>query len=233
MTRAQLRGWLRRRLQETSATIWQDDVLNLYINEGLHELAAALALAEPEFALFTDVRDIEVDKELYQVPSNCDRVIEVWFKGPGETDYFQLDYRRRRDQNNSDHRHFDSFTGENFDQPRRSSVVSYGIQGQFIRIHPTPETDIDDGLRLVYVPIVSLAEDAESPPIAANIQRGAVLAAQLYAYGDTAESTDKAAVQEELNMVLNRIKSTYDRNADNDELLTFPSNLRITSQDVL
>lgn len=214
-TRAQLRTWLRRRLQETSEGIWTNSVLNSYLNEGLQVVSAAIALAEPEFVIYQDLRDITINEDLYLLPTNCDRVIEVWALDDDE--YVQLEFRRRKDQN---------------DPAKTTTTTSYSLQGRYIRIHPMPAATVVEGIRLFYVPILSLSSETEVPPIPVNLQKGVVYAAQIIAYGDTAETTDKDYTQKELDAVLNTIRSTYDQNADQDEMLTFPSNLRITSQDV-
>ncbi len=219
--RETLRTWLRRRLQETSAAVWSDATLNFYINEGLFELGQAITRAEPEFALYEDTRSLIADEDLYLLPTNCERLVEVHLSTDG-TNYEQIEYRRRRDQNRI------AGVGDEVDT---SIQQTYSRRGQYIRIWPAPTATVASGLKIVYVPVLSLSADDEVPPIVTSLHRGIVIAAQLQAYADTAESTDKQAVQAELDRYLGLIKDNYEVDEGQDEFLTLPYNLRITAQD--
>ena len=214
MDRADLRGWLQRRLQDSSEGVWSETTLNTYINQGARKVATMLGRAEPEHVLYTDLRDIEGGEELYLIPTNCKRVIELWMLNDNGK-YERLSYRRRRDQ------------ADNV-----STEPSYSMQGRFIKLDPEPEDDVTDGLKLVYVPIMSLSSDDDSFPMSSDMDLGVVLEAQLLAYGDTAEAADKQAVMEELKNFYANIVIEEDINADADEFLTFPKNLRYSSADL-
>lgn len=221
-SRAQIRTWLQRRLQDTSAATWTATVLNDYINEGLRDLCAAVRRIEPEFVVYTDQRNIDINERLYLVPTNCERVLEVWTKENATADYERAEYRRRISQDEQDE---DTTTNS------LGVETSYAMEGRYIRLHPSPAAAVALGLQLKYVPILALSSDAEVPPIPTSLHRGIVLAAQIVAYGDTAEVADKEAVEKELAKFLALNVAEHDVNADNDEFLTFPSNLRITAQD--
>ena len=204
-TRGQMRTWLRRRLQEVSAAQWTDSVLNDYINEGLRELADAIKEVSPEFIVYTDKHDIVADERLYPYPDSMDTLLEVWYRTSASADATRLEYRRRKSQDDLD---------------SSGSEVSYSIEGRYIRMSPKPPAAITDGLEVKYVPILSLADDTEVPKVPANLHKAAVLSAQIFALGDTAETTDKSQVREELDRMLIRAKSVYDPNRDADEYLT-------------
>lgn len=212
--RAEFRTWLQRRLQDTSATIWSVSVLNSYINIGLQDLSAAIRRIEPEFVVYVDTRDTVANEDLYQVPVNCEQVLEVWLKDTASAEYERLEFRRRKD------------IVEN-----ESTEPSYSMQGRYILINPTPAVATVAGIRLKYVPILSLSSDAEVPPIPISLHKGIVLAAQIAAYGDTSESADKEAVNKEYTQFVAQNVFATDVNADQDELLTFPTNLRIQALD--
>ena len=105
------------------------------------------------------------------------------------------------------------------------------MQGRYLKISPIPDADSDEGIKLIYVPILSMSSDAEVPPIPVSLHFGIVMAAQLVAYGDTAEVSDKEAVTKELDRFIGLNVVEHESNADGDEFLTFSSNLRITAAD--
>lgn len=210
-TRAQLRTWLRRRLQETTAAQWTDATLNDYVNEGYREVGEAIKGVDPEWLVYQDSHNIVVDQALYKFPTNMDTLIELWHRSSTAVEYARLDYRRRR-------AHEDDTS---------SSSVSYSVKGRYIQISPTPSTAVTKGLRLDYVPVPSLGEETAVPDLPAGLHKGIVFSAQLLALGDTAETTDKAATQKELDRFLVRAQQVFDTNRDADSFLTPDSDLKM------
>jgi hypothetical protein len=203
-TRSQLVTWLRRRLQEVSAAQWTDSVLQDYVNEGYREVGDAIKSVDPEWLVYRDTHNIVSGQELYKFPTNMDSMIELWYRGSATAEYSRLDFRRRR----------------SMESDVSSSEVSYSTQGRYIKISPAPTTNISAGLRLDYVPVVSLGEDSAVPDLPAGLHKGIVFAAQILALGDTAEVSDKAATREELDRFLIRAQQFYDTNRDEDEFIT-------------
>ena len=210
-TRTQLRTWLRRRLQETTAAQWTDATLNDYINEGYREVGDAIKAVDPEWLVYQDSHNIVVDQYLYKVPTNMDSLIELWYRSSNTAEYSRLDWRRRR----------------SMETDTSSSQVSYSVKGKYIQISPTPATAVTKGLQLDYVPVPSLGEESAVPELPAGLHRGIVFSAQLLALGDTAESTDKKQVQEELERFLVRAQQFFDTNRDEDEFLTPDTDLTL------
>lgn len=211
-TRAQLLTWLRRRLQETSAAQWSDATLQEYINDGYREVAEAIKMVDPEWLVYTDSHNIVANQELYKLPTNCDSIIAVWYKGSASAEYKQLDYRRRLTQDKLD---------------VSASEVNYSIKGRYIKLSPKPTTAVTAGIKLDYVPVVSLGDDTDVPEFPASLHKGIVFAAQLLALGDTAEVSDKQQVQTELDRMLVRAQQTYDTNRDQDEFITPDDDLKM------
>ena len=139
-TRTQLRTWLRRRLQETTAAQWTDATLNDYINEGYREVGDAIKAVDPEWLVYQDSHNIVVDQYLYKVPTNMDSLIELWYRSSNTAEYSRLDWRRRR----------------SMETDTSSSQVSYSVKGKYIQISPTPAPAVTKGLRRDYVTVPSL-----------------------------------------------------------------------------
>jgi hypothetical protein len=197
-TRVIMRTWLRRRLQETTADQWSDATLNYYLNEGLHFMQQEIEKLEPEAFIYEDTANIVSAQRLYAWPSNMKREVEVKVKVTSTaTEYTILKRRDRRTVNNP-------LVGT-----QSTQANTYAHQGRYLLLQATPTANVTDGIWLTYVPVLEMGADSDVPNIPVDIHIGIVLAAQLYAFGDSSGSSDKQEVKGELADVIIRLPMHY------------------------
>ena len=209
-TRAQLRAWLRRRLQETTPAQWTDSTLNSYLNEGLYFMQQEIEKIEPEAFVYVDTANTVADQDLYAMPTNMKSDLELEYKAASSSEYATVPKRDRR------------FTREN-----TTGLVYYAHQGRYFLIRPVPSNSVSAGLRLTYVPILTMGSDSDVPILNIDLHMGIVLAAQLTALGDVDESTGKEAVRTELAQMILRIPLHYQKTSAEPDRFSVDDNVKL------
>jgi hypothetical protein len=213
-TRAQLRTWLRRRLQEATPAQWTEAALNDYLNEGLRNVQQHIEKVDPEAFIYIDAADTVASEDLYPFPVNMKSIVLLEYKTSSGAEYAKLPQRTRRQ------------VRADLASNRTSASPSYALQGRYFKIAPAPTAAVTDGIQLTYVPALAMGSDSDVPELPVDLHLGIVLSAQLIALGDTAEATDKRAVREELAAVLLSIPIHYRVSNDDAELLAVDSDVK-------
>lgn len=201
-TRESLRDWLRRRLQELTPAQWDDTDLDSYINFGYQFTQEEIEAVENDaFAHYTDKTDLVAGQQLYPLPVNCKAPRLLEMSTNGGTSYSvieQVGWPQTVPQP----------TEAQQIEPQRARTV-WSLQGRYIRLEPTPQTSHTDGLRLTYVPVLTMGADSDVPELTANYHANIVFYAQVLALGDTANTQDKAAALEDLALFAQRLPNRW------------------------
>lgn len=178
MTRGTMRTALRRMLNEPVADQWDDAALNEFLAHGVLMIEKEILKTSPqEFAKWaTD--DLEANKDAYPLPTDFIRELRIELKDAAGDYQPQPCFE------------YDSLMD---DEPN-----GYAIMGRFIHLRPTPTAAVVDGLRLVYVPVLTMAEDSDTPAIPDFLHIAAVLWAKTLANEETGEQVEatKARITE-------------------------------------
>jgi hypothetical protein len=220
-TRTQLRAWLRRRLQETTADQWTDSVLNDYLNEGLHFVQQEIEKIDPEAFMYEDSANIVASQRTYAWPANMKREVKVKVKMTSTaTSYTTLERVGIRKVDNPD-------IGPVSDQ-----VNTYAHYGRYLKLQATPAENVTKGLWLQYIPTLVMGADADVPVIPVDLHMGIVLAAQLTAFGDASGTTDKEQVRQELADVIVRLPLHYVKSGAEPDKIVVSDHYRVEPGDM-
>tara|TARA_R100000306_G_C4366149_1_gene137740 strand:+ start:447 stop:1028 length:582 start_codon:yes stop_codon:yes gene_type:complete len=187
------------------------------LNEGLYEVFNVVRDSDPEPVIYTDTFNIVADDELVPFPTNMESISEVFYRGSSAAAYTRIDFRQR----------YATHSVNGSGGSTSSTQVSYSVEGRYIRLDPTPPSAVTAGVKLKYVPILSMGSDTEVPPLPASIHRGVVFAAQILALSDTSDTSEKKDMREELDRFLVRLKTSYETNRDQDEFIAPDSDLKL------
>lgn len=190
MTRTTIRELIRRRLNETTADNWSDDVLNTIINLAYALVLKQVRKVDPEAVIFWDYRDTVADTNWYAKPAGTRGPVEVGLKtAASDTDWEPLKrapYHIARDN-----------TGE----------TVYCHRGEYIGIFPAPTVAVTDGIQFLHAPTDTLAADADVPKLETTLHYAIVLWATLIAKGESPEADTKDAA--ELQRIIGDIPADY------------------------
>ncbi len=199
MTRGDMRSMLERQLQDTGNAVWSTANLNTYLNLGLNFMQTAILQVDPE-AYFEVSRTNMISTgsypDLYPFPQGMQRVTKVELQYSTDDTYSQA-FKRRNDQ-------IDQFVLGNTETTQNH----WAKKGRWLRIYPTPVAASTNGIRLTFVPTLTMGADADVPDLLLTLHKGIVYAARIDALGDTDEDTDAAtldAVSKKLAVILDRI----------------------------
>lgn len=179
MTRGQLRTMLRRQLQEVSEDQWTDDTLDSYLNMGLHSLQQAIMAVRPEAYLRIDDTDIvnaSSDPTLALIPKPQGFHHEIRLQkqdstsSSGWTDLGMISYTKTRGRVSS------------------GQELKYAHWGRYFLLSPPPSTSVVGGLRLEWVPTLTMAEDTDVPDVPISLHKAIVYYAMKDALGETTEA---------------------------------------------
>lgn len=180
MTRATIRELLRRRLNETVADNWSDDVLNSLINVAYVLVLKQVRKVDPEAILSWDTRATVAGTNWYQKPSGTRGPVEVGLKSSAsDTDWAPL-------------------TRKAYYIARQWSDTSapvYCHRGTYIGIFPAPTVSLADGIQFIHSPTDSLAVDTDIPKLEESLHYAVVLWTALLAKGESPENDSKDAAE--------------------------------------
>lgn len=202
MNQGSMRSMLRRRLQEATAKQWTDANLNIYLNFGLQFIQTAIMAVKPEEFIYISTADHVADDNLIPKPYGLLLIKKIECMYPDDDTYTKV----TKDRNDI----IDALVEEDLDA--YSTYYRYAELGRWIKIWPTPSANNTAGLRMTWVPSLTMAVDADVPDVHINLHEGIVYRAQEIALGDTDEITDPnvlMAVQKILSVVVLRIPSYY------------------------
>jgi len=190
MTRATIRELLRRRLNETIADNWSDDVLNTFIDLAYALVVKQVRKVDPEALIAWDYRNTVAGTNWYEKPSGTRGPVEVGLKSTSaDTDWTPLvrkPYWIARD-----------WTGD----------TVYCHRGAYIGIFPAPTLSITSGIQFIHAPVDTMAVDIDVPKLETTLHYAIVLWAALIAKGESPESDAKDAV--ELQRIIGDIPQDY------------------------
>lgn len=197
-TRNQLRTMLKRRLQDTANAQWSDAVLNDYLNFGYQYMEKRILEVDPMAFIYTDTASLTNAVPDYPMPANSMWEVGVYIKGAGGDyawlDYIELPWIQAGGSANWDSNPFTS---------------GYSRKGRYLVIYPTPTSTIATGLKLEYVPWLTMGSDTDVPELDVGLHEGIVYRAEEIALGDTAQEAVKA--REDLSQMVTDISRYYRR----------------------
>jgi hypothetical protein len=197
-TRTQLRSWLQRRLQDSGNAQWADADLNTYLNASLQYIEKEILKVDPMAFIYQDTASIVSGTQYYPMPSNSMFEVGVYTKATGGEygwlDYIELPWIQAGSSSNWESNPFST---------------GYSRAGRYLVLYPSPTLSVTDGIKLEYVPWLTMGADTDVPEIDAGLQEGIVYRAEEIALGDTAQEAIKA--KEDLAQVIQAIPLYYRR----------------------
>lgn len=202
---------LQRRLQDSGNAQWSDDTLNAYLNYGLTFMQKEIMKLDPMAFLYSDTANLTATS-YYPMPANSMFEVGVYTRStPTGTwrweDFIELPWIQAGGSDNWD-----------------ANPYSHGYSrwGRYLYIYPTPVVAVTSGLRLEYVPWLTMGADADQPEIDTGLQEGIVFRAEEIALGDTAQEAVKA--KEDLAQVLVSLPMYYRRKGGQQRLNIISTN---------
>lgn len=203
-----MRDWLRRRLNETTPDQWTNADLNTYLNEGLRFMQQTIESIDNEAFVYIDTTPCIADQQAYAWPTNMKREMQVEIKyNTSQTDYTILVRRGYRRVKSPDGGWVDLWSGEGVS----AQANTYAHRGRYLYLQTAPTENVTAGIRLTYVPILSMGADSDVPDLPIDLHMGVVLKAQLVAFGDASGAIDKESVTKELGEILALLPTHYDK----------------------
>jgi hypothetical protein len=192
-----MRGALRRRLQEDVADRWSDADLNLALNHGLIELEKEILKVDPEAFSYIDRADIVANQEYYEWPDGIwyERELRYLNSSPAlpltYTSMRRINFNERADGAHTD-----------------ASVTCYArFDRERFVLAPVPTASIVNGLEIVYVPSLSMAQDTDHPPVHLGLHLAVVLFAEIISLADVGDGSDETI--KDLARMINSIPQYY------------------------
>jgi hypothetical protein len=177
---------IRRRLNErVEADGWDDDALYVLLNEGIKFVQKKVIAVDPYAFVTISHRDTVVGSagEFYEVPPGMWYEIEVGFKSAASqalyTPLGKGNYHILRS--------------------RTTGTTQYARYGNYFAIWPNPAAAVTSGLRVHFMPTLSMGEKPENAtnviPLHPAMHMAAVIRAVMYALGDTLESRSELSTE--------------------------------------
>ncbi len=180
MTLGQMVELLRRRLQEKVAHNWEDVDLKALLNLGLHRTQLAIKQAHPDVALHRAIADIEgpgtTDNDLIVFPPGfvSEYLVEMLDDGGVYRKIKRLNFRETIDR-------------------AEGSDTRYARTGKWLKLSPPPTAHVTNGIRIWYVPTLTMADDSDIPDIPLVLHEGPIIWANRIALGETGETSKELA----------------------------------------
>jgi len=199
MTRSDMRDMLSRQLQDLDNAAWSVANKNTYLNLGLQFMQSAVLAVDPEAYIEISTTNLIATgdwPDLYPKPQGLIRIFKVELDYNGDGTY-TVAKKLRNDE-------IVSLRAGNTTQ----AADGWAQFGRWIKIWPSPTVAATNGLRLTFVPSLTMGADADVPDLPTYLHKGIVYAARLDALGDTDEDVDPAvldAVSKKLAVILDRI----------------------------
>jgi hypothetical protein len=200
-----MRQMLRRRIQEDQGyeEQWTDANLNTYLNLGLQFMETEVLKYMPEAYMQIDQCDLyDADNGLAPVPVGCISVKEVWRYDADANG----NYKKSEKRSNFWIDTYESDVGLTTDD---NVTEVWAPFGRWIRYWPqNGTTTVTNGMRIKYVPVLTMGADSDVPDLHLNLHEGAVYRAQQIALADTDETTSPEvmdSLNKNLAIVVGRI----------------------------
>lgn len=172
MTLGQMTALLRRRLQEKVADDWLDTDLYELLNLGLRRTQLAIKRVHPDAALNRAFTSLAANVDLYDVPPGfvSEYLVEL-LNAEGQ-------YKKIRRIN----------FNETVDRPT-GEETRYTRTAKWIKISPTPTAAAANGLRIWFVPTLTMSDPSDIPDIPLVLHEGPIIWANKIALGETGEAS--------------------------------------------
>lgn len=188
MNRAAIRTFQRRIIMEETEDQFSDSILNDYINFAYQWVEEQVLEVDGTAFVYIDTADIVKDQRYYAKPANLltELYLEYSETPTVETSWKQLEYTTLTLMKNPSLSRYchpeEAITTE---------VSKYTHVGGWYYLGWTPPANLTDGLQLIYVPSLVMGDDADTPELHTKLHYAVVLAAAIFALGETPEDTGK------------------------------------------
>lgn len=200
MRHADMISWVRRRLHDEGAQPrFTKGAITQSLNVGAQQVQAAVEAVAPD-AFEREYRtNVLANEPAYQVPRGFLRgkslLLDLTGSGAIEADHRPVSWFRTPKGT----RYMDQMGG-----------YHYGVAGGVLRVFPVPDTDVEDGISLWYVPSLEMAEDdddLESSGLLAPLHIAVVLWAVKLLLPEDSES--QGEVDAEIGKIMARVPDLY------------------------
>ena len=178
-----------RMMQDVSQSEWTTPEANTMLNEGLRAFANTVLEVDDEAFIKWSNADIVMNERYYPKPSDMKWEVEFGYKAPGSVDYVPLmlgpgfQYLRGEQTGRA--------SGSLVLPAERNLTGQYAHAGRFFFLGWTPDANVDEGLEVAYVHILTMADDADIPLLHIDLHYGAVVNAAVLATNETPEDNSK------------------------------------------
>lgn len=199
MTLSEIRDMVRRKIQDPDpgsgvGVNWDDTELNAAINVIYADLQAQVHSVRPEEHLTYATYNLVLDDPWYPLPQTFGIKRVELLQDDGT--YLKLD---RKD--------YDDVNGFN------GTTSYWAREGQWIFLQPTPDADLNNGLKLVHTPIMQLTDDSEVPKIRLPLHL-AIVWGTVILLSEEDEAADITAMETRYQRMLDRIPFWYNSDSD-------------------
>lgn len=196
MTRLQLRTLLRKRIQEVTADQWTDSDLNLLMEMALYDLEKEILSERGDAFIRISTCPRTANKTRFLLPAGCIKTVNVEVKTSASSEYLKLKPRKS-------HKMMEDGSAPVSDKPY------YDVLGKWLEIRPAVTTTISAGIRLRWVPTLTMDDDTVTPEPDLVLHEAIALGAKVKAFQETDE--DAKADAERLQQFLSLIPRYYRR----------------------
>ncbi len=186
-----MRGLLARFLNDTAQDVWSSAELNTLLNLGLHDVQSFIESTEPDAFLFVDETDILYNVRFYSKPVGITSERELSISdNPATGEYTKMEVT-------------------SFELIRKGMAPerSYAHFGRHFYLSWFPPATIPNGMRVVWVPTLSMATDSDVPDVHMRLHYAIVLAAAIKALRETPD--DAKTFKEDLAIELQKVPLLY------------------------
>jgi hypothetical protein len=207
MNRALMRTMLRRRVDDVEEEVWADSDLDQILIVATQLMETHVLEIDAEAFIQIDTAHIVSGQKEYEKPAGMLHEIALLKLGSDGVTYTRI---RRLDYNQILEREADGGS---------SSETVYAHMGRYLVLSPTPSASVTAGLRAVYVPSLTLAEDTDIPPMPLPLHIGVVMEADLLLQGETGEGAEgkDAKTSKDLANIKNSIPKYYRKSVADEQ----------------
>jgi hypothetical protein len=158
MIQETMHEWVRHRLHDESAAPRQSDgFISSALNLGAQQVQAAVQKVDPDAFSRTYLRNLQADDNRYQMPRGLLRVKDLYLKYSSTAGWLQADRTMAREIDNplSDLNQNGSGDG----------TPQFAMTGGEVVIWTTPDVDVENGFKLLYVPSLGFGSLADEPDV--------------------------------------------------------------------
>lgn len=203
MNRGAMRDMLERQLQDDSNQVFSVANLDTYLNFGLQFMQTAILQVDPE--AFQEISTAPTTAsgtfdDLYAKPQGLLSIVKVELDLDDDGTFTQA-FKRRNDQ-------IDAYAAGT----TATNDEHWALKGRWLRIYPTPTVVVSAGIRLTFVPTLTMGADADVPDLHLHLHKGIVYSARLDALGDTDEDMDPQVldtITKKIAVIIDRIPLYY------------------------